>query len=71
MSQKPGKSPNDVRSYRPISLIAVVSILFGKLLLERLYFDYSSVDQVHRVTDIIVKALEEKKICSTLFLDAA
>lgn len=32
---------------------------------------HSTIDQVHRITDIIEKTLEEKKICSTIFLDVA
>lgn len=30
---------------------------------------HSTLDQVHRITNIIEKALEEKLICSTIFLD--
>lgn len=30
-----------------------------------------TVDQVHRITYVIEKALEEKQICSALFLDVA
>lgn len=88
MLPKPGKTPNDVKSYRPISLLPIISKLFEKLLLKRLrpliennklIPDYqfgfrqkhSTVDQVHRITDIIERALEEKKICSTVFLDVA
>lgn len=32
---------------------------------------HSTVDQVHRITNIIEKALEEKKVCSAVFLDVA
>lgn len=32
---------------------------------------HSTIDQVHRITNIIEKALEEKKICSAVFLDVA
>ena len=88
MLPKPGKPPNDVSSYRPISLLPIISKLFEKLLLKRLkpiiernrlIPDYqfgfrqkhSTIDQVHRITDIIECALEEKQICSALFLDVA
>lgn len=88
MILKPGKPPNETKSYRPISLLPIMSKLFEKLLLKRLkpiienrklipnyQFGFrekhSTVDQVHRITDIIEKALEEKQICSTIFLDVA
>ena len=32
---------------------------------------HSTIDQVHRITTIIEKALEEKQVCSTIFLDVA
>ena len=32
---------------------------------------HSTIDQVHRITDVIEKTLEEKQICSALFLDVA
>lgn len=32
---------------------------------------HSTIDQVHRITSVIEKALEEKKVCSTIFLDVA
>jgi hypothetical protein len=36
MIQKPGKPPNEKTSYRPISLLPIVSKIFEKLLLRRL-----------------------------------
>ena len=88
MIPKSGKPPEEVTSYRPISLLPIISKLFEKLLLERLKpiierkhiipshqfgfrEEHSTIDQVHRITDIIEKCLEEKKICSTIFLDVA
>lgn len=88
MLLKPGKQPNDVKSYRPISLLPIVSKLFEKLLLKRLrpiidnnnlipdfQFGFrqkhSTIDQVHRITDIIEYALEGKQVCSAVFLDVA
>lgn len=32
---------------------------------------HSTIDQIHRITNVIEKALEEKKVCSTVFLDVA
>ena len=32
---------------------------------------HSTIDEVHRITTIIEKALEEKQVCSTIFLDVA
>ena len=88
MIPKPGKPPNDVSSYRPISLLPIMSKLFEKLLLKRLTpiiekkslipnhqfgfrHKHSTIDQVHRITNLIEKALEEKMVCSTIFLDVA
>lgn len=84
MVPKPGKPPHEPASYRPISLLPVLSKLFEKLLVKRLnqliadrnhQFGFrnphSTIDQVHRITDVIEKALEEKKVCSVIFLDVA
>lgn len=32
---------------------------------------HSTIDQVHRITSIIEKSLEERKVCATLFSDVA
>jgi hypothetical protein len=88
MIQKPDKPPNDRKSYRPISLLPVISKLFERLLLKRLKLiiehrnlipqhqfgfreKHSTIDQVHRITDVIENTLENKKICSGIFLDVA
>ena len=88
MIPKPGKSPHEVTSYRPISLLPIMSKLFEKLLLKRLEIiiekkqlipdhqfgfrkQHSTIDQVHRITNVIERSLEGKKICSVIFLDVA
>jgi hypothetical protein len=88
MIPEPGKPPQESTSYRPISLLPIMSKLFEKLLLKRLRLiiedknlipdhqfgfrtQHSTIDQVHRITNIIEQSLEEKKVCSTLFLDIA
>lgn len=88
MIPKPGKSPHEVTSYRPISLLPVLSKLFEKILVRRLnpiiehrnlipnhQFGFrnkhSTIDQIHRITDVIEKALEEREVCSVIFLDVA
>jgi len=43
---KPGKQPTDVTSYRPISLLSVLSKLLEKLLLHRLLSDPRSQDWI-------------------------
>lgn len=88
MIPKPGKTVNEAKSYRPISLLPVLSKLFEKLFHTRLkkiiderqmvpdhQFGFrnkhSTVDQVHRITEIIEDCLEKKEICSAVFLDVA
>jgi hypothetical protein len=88
MIPKPGKQVNVVTSYRPISLLPMISKLYEKLLLKRLkpiieekriiplhqfgFRDkHATIDQVHRITNLIEKALEEKNVCSAVFLDVA
>lgn len=88
MVLKPGKPSHEKKSYRPISLLPVISKVFERILLLRLQpiieekrlipehqfgfrSKHSTIDQVHRITDVIEKALEDKKICSTVFLDVS
>jgi hypothetical protein len=84
---KPGKTPADVASYRPISLLPVISKILAKILLKRIYIDTHpktwipmhqfgfrkahSTIQRHRLTDVINKALDDKYSCSTVFLDVS
>lgn len=86
MILKPGKPPEELTSYRPISLLPVLSKLFEKVLHKRLIkiveernlipkhqfgfrHKHSTIDQVHRITHIIEQAMEDRKVCSAVFLD--
>ncbi|KAI5726243.1 hypothetical protein M8J77_025720 [Diaphorina citri] len=86
MIQKPNKPPEEVTSYRGISLLPAISKLFEKILLKRIMaedsadrivpdhqfgfrFGHSTVQQVHRVVNVIASTLEEKSHCSAAFLD--
>lgn len=88
MLPKPGKPANSVKSYRPISILPIISKILEKLFLKRLQKiiekkniipshqfgcrqKHSTVEQLHRITDVIENALENKKICSAIFLDVA
>jgi len=84
MIPKPGKPPHEAASYRPISLLPLMSKLFEKLLIKRLKpiierkslipnhqfgfrSKHSTIYQVHRKTNTIEKALEEKKFAPQSF----
>ncbi|KAI5754873.1 hypothetical protein M8J77_012232 [Diaphorina citri] len=88
MISKPGKPETELTSYRPISLLPVLSKLFEKILKKRLIeiinerklipdhqFGFRSkhncIEQVHRITSQIEKAIEDKKVCSAIFLDVS
>jgi hypothetical protein len=87
MLTKPGKNHTDVESYWPISLLPIMSKLFEKLILKRLKLiiekqlvpshqfwfrsKHSTIDQVHRITNVIEKSFEQKQVCSAIFLDIA
>ena len=82
MIPKPGKLANDRKSYRPIPklferllLKRLKPIIEERTLIPPHQFgfreNHSTIEQVHRITDIIEKALENKKICSCIFLDVA
>jgi len=82
---KPGKPLEHVTSNKQISLLPSLSTLFEKLLLKRLkpiearqhipehqfgfWNKHSTIEQVHRVTNVINNALEEKKYCCEAFID--
>lgn len=86
MVPKPGKTPTEVTSYRPISLLPIMSKLFERLLLNRIESmnilkdlipdhqfgfrqKHSTIQQCHRVVNKIRESLENKKMCSSVFLD--
>ena len=83
---KPGKPAEETSSYRPISLLPILSKLFENLFLTRLIptlyekriipdhqfgfrRNHATTEQVHRIANIINKALEENKYCTAAFLD--
>lgn len=86
MIPKPGKDITQVSSYRPISLLPILSKMFEKMLLNSLipHIDanaivpdhqfgfrrkHSTIQQVHRITNLIRRAFENKQYCSALFID--
>lgn len=86
MILKPGKSANDVSSYRPISLLSSFSKLFEKLLMRRLFDEegfcqaipnhqfgfrreHGTDQQLFRVTQFILKAFEDRQVCSAVYID--
>lgn len=84
MIVKPGKPPNQIASYRPISLLSMVSKIFERIILRRLndhltgiipdhQFGFrrghGTIQQCHRVVNIIHETLEEQKYCVAALLD--
>ena len=87
MLLKPGKPSEDVKSYRPISLLSIQNKVYEKLFHKKLgrllppdalppqkfgfHARHSTTDQVQRIVHTISIALEEKKFCSAVFFDLA
>jgi hypothetical protein len=78
---KPGKNPNNVTSYRSISLLSTISKLLEKLIYHRINsiideiplhqsgfrHSHSTIQQCHGIVHIINKLFEEKKYCPSVF----
>jgi hypothetical protein len=84
MVPKPGKPPTEVTSYRPISLLPLLSKIFERLLKLRIanfattlipthqfgfLEGHSTLHQCHMIVNTIRTGLETKQICSAVFLD--
>uniref|UniRef100_A0A2A4IUM2 Reverse transcriptase domain-containing protein n=1 Tax=Heliothis virescens TaxID=7102 RepID=A0A2A4IUM2_HELVI len=84
MVPKAGKPPHEADSYRPISLLPVIGKLFEKIILNRIkphlqdilpehQFGFrekhGTIEQVHRLVEVINNTFENKQYCSTIFLD--
>jgi hypothetical protein len=67
---KPSKNPKEVKSYRPISLLLIIAKLLEKLILCRIDPD-NTIQQCHRITHTILKALNNKEYCTFVFLDVS
>lgn len=83
---KPGKDPYQTASYRPISLLPILSKVLEKIIYSRLKpiieckqlipdhqfgfrSKHSTIEQLHRLVNEIITAIENKQYCTTLFMD--
>ena len=83
MIPRPGKPLNDTASQRPIFLLQFENLLLKRLnpVLEEIQllpshpFGFrekdSTIEKIHRITNITEETLESKQIRSSLFLDLA
>lgn len=87
MLLEPRKPLEDIQFYRPIALLSIQNKVFEKVLHRHLLrllpagslpdhqfgfrARHSTVDQVQRVSTAILSSLEEKRFCSSVFLDIA
>ena len=86
MILKPGKPPEHVSSYRPISLLPTLGKVLESLFLNRLMHvidtqnlipdhqfgfrkKHGTIEQVHRIVDIINRSFENDQYCTAAFLD--
>ena len=76
MIYKPGKPENDVTLYRPISLLVILSKIFGRIFRRRMQPILEKANTIpeyqltyYRIIYYIRKSLESKKYCSVVFLD--
>ncbi len=85
---KDGKDPTRTSSYRPISLLPILSKIYERLILPSFKEDletlqtipehqfgfrgqHSTIEQVHKITNEIKRAMENKFYCTGIFLDVA
>lgn len=88
MIEKPGKNPEQIESYRPISLLSIIAKVYERIIhtrlnccinFEQLIPDnqfgfrekHSTIQQVHRLSDQIRQALENREYCPATFLDVS
>lgn len=84
MIKKKGKPSKDINSYRPISLLSLLSKVLERLILPKLKdllepllpndqygfrSQHSCPQQLHRVVDELLTTYESKSVCLGLFLD--
>jgi hypothetical protein len=81
---KPGKDPKGVKSYRPISLLPIIAKLLLRRITHNFAASdwiphhlfgfrraHSTIQQCHRITHTVLKALNNKEHCTSVFLDVS